>query len=245
MKKDPDERFWLFLVPSWVLSGFFFLIFLKNSGWLPKTPDTINDLAYLIVSFVFLVLPFISSMKLGKLLEFERKLKETREDMDYFKNDMRQMVATISAASSTSKVVINYGDISAEKLKELESKAEPKALGKVQELEPEDKPKTAIELKILYTLWNRQVLKFPELNKFFTFKLNSVSPEFLEFREAGNRLMSEGLIRKTKTDQFFLTKKGLRYCAEHYTEFPDDMWFKYIPLDQANLKKVLKKFRDN
>ncbi len=242
MKKDPNERFWLFLVPSWFLSGFFFLIFLKNSGWLPKAPDTINDLAYLIVSFVFLVLPFISRMKLGKLLEFERKLKETREDMDYFKNDMRQMFAASLSASATAKSVINVisGNVPEKQVPKLEPSEE-----QVQELEQEDKPKTAVELKILYTLWNRQVLKFPELNKFFTFKLNSVSPEFPEFREAGNRLMSEGLIRKTKIDQFFLTKKGLRYCAEHYTEFPDDMWFKYIPLDQANLKKVLKKLRDN
>ena len=53
--------------------------------------------------------------------------------------------------------------------------------------------------------------------------------------------MSEGLIRKTKIDQFLLTKKGLLYCAEHYTEFPDDMWFHYIPLDQAKIEKVLKK----
>lgn len=235
MKEEPDERFWLFLIPSWILSVFFFLIFLKNSGWLPKTPETVNDIAYLIVSFVFLVIPFVSRMKIGKLLEFERELKKTREDMDNFKNDMRQMFTASLAASSTAHSVVNvlYGKVTKDQLQELEPSEQ-----QVQELQLEDKPKTAVELKILSTLWNRQVNKFPELNKFFTF---TVSPESPEFRKAGNSLMSQGLIRKTSKDQFVLTQKGLRYCAEHYTEFPDDMWFTYIPLHPDKLEKVLKK----
>lgn len=198
MRNEPDKRSYLLLIPSWIISGFFLFIFLKNSGWLPNTPVTIYDLAYLIVFLVFFVLPFISSLELGKLVGI--KFRPTQ--------------------ASEGKV---------QEKPELEEKLKAK------------KPRTAIELKILNTLWNRQVLKFPELDTFFTFRLNVASPEFLEFREAGNRLMGEGLISETDTGYFFLTRKGLDYCAEHYEEwFPKDMWFKYKPLDQTNLEKLLK-----
>lgn len=198
MKNEPNKISYLLLIPSWILSIFFFVIFLKNSGWLPNTPKTIYDLAYLVVSLVFFLLPFITNLELGKG-GLKLGLTQTSE-------------GTAPKAES-------------------EDKPETK------------KPKTAIELKILNTLWNRQVLKFPELNIFFTFRLNASASEFLEFREAGNRLMGEGLISETDTGQFLLTNQGLRYCAENYKEFPADMWFKYKPLDQTNLKKVLDNLR--
>jgi hypothetical protein len=235
MEKNPDERFWLFLVPSWILSVFFFLIFLENSGWLPKTPGTINDLAYLIVSFVFLVIPFVSRMKIGKLLEFERELKKTREDMYNFKTDMRQMVAVISSASATVSNVTNV-DVSTEQASESEEKLQI-------ERGLKERPKTAMELKILNTLWKRQVLKHPELNGYWTFRLNAVAPEFLKFREAGNRLIGEGLISETDIGQFVFTIKGLRYCAKHYKEFPPDIWVRDIPIPHGNLEKLLENIR--
>lgn len=198
-----------------------------NSGWIPKTPVTIYELVYLIASFIFFVLPFVSRIKLGMLLEIDRKLNETKEDMNQFKNDMRQMISVISSASATANTSISIQEGMTE--------------SKEQKLVSQKKEKTAIELKILNTLWNRQVLKFPDLNTFFSFRLNVPTQEFLEFREAGNRLMGEGLISETEIGHFILTDKGLRYCANHYKEFPADMWFKYIPLDQTNLEKVLKK----
>jgi len=107
--------------------------------------------------------------------------------------------------------------------------------------EPTMTPKTAMQYKILNTLWVKQVGKFSDLHVIFTFRLNQTAPEFLEFREAGNRLMGEGLISETDTGQFGLTWKGLRYCAEHYKEFPADMWFDYERSYQDNLSEVLQK----
>jgi len=105
----------------------------------------------------------------------------------------------------------------------------------LEEKEGKGKPKTAMEYKILNTLWRRQVRKFPDLNKYFMFKIERPSPEFVI---AGNHLTSEGLIRN-RNDYFVLTKKGLKYCDEHYPEFPDDMWFGYKPFEH-NLEKVQK-----
>ena len=236
-KKKFDKGFLLFLIPSWGLSTIFWVIFFMNSGWPPKTPAAINDLAYLIIASVFFVLPFISRIRLGKLLQFERNLKETRESMDNFKNDTRQMFAVLSSASATVHNVINA---STPKVQERESEEKPKT-----ERESKERPKTAMELKILNTLWNRQVLKFPELNGSWTFRLNQVAPEFLEFREAGSRLLGEGLISETDIGQFQLTVKGLRYCAKHHKDFPTDMWVKHVPIPKDNLEKLLKNLERN
>lgn len=233
--KEPSNRFWLFLIPSWILFVFFFLLFLINSGWPPKTPSNKYDLAYLAVSLIFFVLPFVSRMKLGNLLvEFERKLEETRKDLNDFKNQTLQMISSISMNSNTNQNVnIQTKIISKEEVQEPEQKQEPEKEGKTKVTDDD-------EQKILNTLWSRQVLRFPELNKFWGFKLGRSSPEFLTFREASDCLMAEGLIRETDKGYFFLTKKGLQYCAEHYTEFPDDMWFGYRSFEH-NLEKVHKK----
>ncbi len=119
--------------------------------------------------------------------------------------------------------------------------------GKTPTPEPQEPtmiPKTAMQYKILNTLWNKQVGKFPDLNVFFTFRINQPAPEFLEFRDAGNRLVGEGLINETDTGQFGLSWKGLRYCAEHYKEFPADMWGEHEPQYHGNLDKVLKQLEE-
>lgn len=226
----------LFLILSWIFSGFFLFLFFKNSEeGLSSTPATIYDLTYLIVFFVFFVLPFISRIKLGQLIELERKLKETREDIAYFKNDTRQMVAALSSASAT--VNISHSGTSEEQ--EIKPEEKPKIVD-----ESKERPKTAMELKILNTLWRRQALRFPGLLGYWTFRLNAVAPEFLDFREAGSRLIGEGLISETDSGQFLITTKGLRYCAENFNNFPPDMWYEDVPIPEGNFEKLLNKVKE-
>ncbi len=219
----------MLLVPSWVLSLFFFVTFLRNSGWLPKNPTAAVDMTYLIVASIFFLSPFVSRLKIGKLVEFERRLEETRADVQSFKQDTRQMLAIFSQHSASANVTI--GNLS-------------EGQKKKDEIKSENKPRTAMEFKILNTLWNRQVLKFPDLNTRFTFRINQPAPEFIPFLEAGISLMREGLITETDFGQFMLTNEGFRYCAEHYKEFPSDMWFDYFPLEEDNLKKALQRVED-
>ena len=47
---------------------------------------------------------------------------------------------------------------------------------------------------------------------------------------------------ETDMGQFRLTRGGMRYCAEHYREFPGEMWFEYIPPPEENIRKVVEKF---
>jgi hypothetical protein len=205
MEKEPSTIFKVFRAVCWVMSGFFFIVFLINLGWIPKTPVTIYDLSYLIASFVYFVLPIVSRLKLGNLVDIETKPLENKISKD-----------------------------------EVEKRGLPEELPTAIA----ERPNTAMEYKILNTLWNKQVGKFPDLDVFFTFRLNTSATEFLEFREAGNRLMGKGLISETDIGQFHLTSAGLQYCSKNYKTFPADMWFKYESLYQDNLGKVLKKLNE-
>lgn len=203
MEKDrnkPNRIYLAFQIISWILAAFFLFIFLKNSGWLPSTPTTIYDLAYLMASFIFFVLPFISHLKLGQI-EFS----------------MLKLVEGVS-----------------------EGKPKPAT---------ESKPrlKTVMELKILNTLWKRQMLRFPELNKTWMFKLTGGgTPEADEFKEASNRLIWDGLISETGTDHFLrITTNGLRYCAKNHETFPTDMCVKDVEIPDENRIKFFDKLKQD
>ena len=73
-----------------------------------------------------------------------------------------------------------------------------------------------------------------------TLKIMPNSPEFVEFRVAGAKLIGEELIGETPNDgNYHLTQKGYDYCKEHYKEFGSDQWWPEETLDQEKLKKVL------
>ena len=228
MKNNSGDRFWLFLIPCWLFCVFFFLVFLKNSGWFPKTPTTIYDLTYLIASLVFLILPFISRLSLGKLFDIERELGKTKEDMNNFKNETRQILSLVSNVSAKASNITNFY------LEQDEKK------GKLESSKAKADKRTPTEYKILNTLWIKQVAKYPDMDGFWSFRLSEESPEFSEFREAALHLMFEGLIYKRENNQVALTLEGFTYCAKHYTEFPLAKWFKEEPQYQDNLEKALK-----
>lgn len=127
------------------------------------------------------------------------------------------------------------------RLEEGVSEEKPKTVSK-----KEGFPKPAIELKILNTLWKRQMFKYPELDGSWVFKINEGAPDFLEFRDASNRLIGEGLISETETDHFLrITTEGLRYCAENYEKFPPDMWFEDVTIPEDNRKRFFKKLKQD
>lgn len=226
------EHFILLLISSWLISIFFFIVFLANAGWPPAIPGWKYDLTYLVVSLGLFLIPFAARIRIGKLFEFERKLDEAKKDYESFKQDTRQMLAAYSnataiATGNTVNVINNA------------TEGPPVAVSK--DGTPDQKPRMpAIALKILNTLWNKQVNTFPDLNNRFTFRINAASPDFLQFREAGNLLMGMELITETDTGQFMLTNKGLKYCLEHYQAFPADMWFGQTKLELEKLTEAKK-----
>lgn len=97
-----------------------------------------------------------------------------------------------------------------------------------------------MEYKILNTLWTKQINKFPDFKTVFTFIIYANSSEYLEFREAGSRLVAKRLISETPEGQYFLTPEGIGYCKKHYLEFKDrDQWWPEETLSREQLDKAL------
>jgi hypothetical protein len=96
-----------------------------------------------------------------------------------------------------------------------------------------------MEYKILNTLWTKQINKWPDLSTFFTFKLFDNTSEYRAFREAGGKLIGEGLINETAEGQYLLTYEGWKYCKLKYKEFPQDQWWPDEKINQDNLAKVV------
>lgn len=107
-------------------------------------------------------------------------------------------------------------------------------------IESTPRRRTAMEYKILNTLWTKQVNKWPDVSLLFSFKLGPGSPEFPGFREAGGKLIGEGLISETPDGQYFLTPSGFEFCKKNYKEFPDDQWWPEETINKENLAKVVK-----
>jgi hypothetical protein len=115
------------------------------------------------------------------------------------------------------------------------------AAGQISPQEEEKPPKrNSMEYKILNTLWTKQVNKFPTFSPLFTFVIGSNSPEYLQFREAGSKLIGEGLVGETETGHYHLTRKGWDWCKKHYGEFPSDQWWPEEPIIKEKLEEVLR-----
>lgn len=115
------------------------------------------------------------------------------------------------------------------------------AAGQIPPQKEEKPPKrNSMEYKILNTLWTKQVNKFPTFSPLFTFVIASNSPEYLQFREAGSKLIGEGLVSETDTGHYHLTYKGWDWCKKQYSEFPSDQWWPEEPIIKEKLEEVLK-----
>lgn len=112
-----------------------------------------------------------------------------------------------------------------------------------QEPPPAERPlqRTAMEYKILKTCWTKQVNRYPKYEGVWTFRVHASAPEFLEFREAANKLIGEGLISESDQGQLYLTRQGFEYCKENYACFPGDEYWPEEKLNQDKLKLALEK----
>jgi hypothetical protein len=107
-----------------------------------------------------------------------------------------------------------------------------------EKIEPVSDAPGPMEFKILNTLWTKQVNKFPDYSKLFTFRIASQSYEYPEFREAGGKLIGKKLVNETDEGQYFLTTEGFDFCKKNYQTFPSEQWWPEETLNIENLKKV-------
>ncbi len=112
-------------------------------------------------------------------------------------------------------------------------------------------PFSAMEYKILNTLWTKQINKFPDFGQLFTFRIGSTDPGYGEYQVAREKLLQNGLIRQVDIEglgtQCCLTNRGMKYCHDNYHTFPSDQWWPEEIMNETNLQKVKesKRFGEN
>jgi hypothetical protein len=218
---------WVFRILSWLIAVIAAVAYLVQKGATVTPPQTWLDGTFLWVFFLFLVLPFFQVVRLGKILELERGLKKTSQEVNDLRLNMSVLAANLSATASSRTTVNIVGQGIEPHPEQLSSPS-----GVVM-------ARTAAELKVLNTLWIFQVDKFPDLMPRFTFRVDPQSAEYPSYQLATNKLLFEGLIAMNEALQVFLTDVGLVYCADNYPSFPMDAWFPPTPLDPQKIALAL------
>ncbi len=212
-------------LPNWFKILWWILLIIIISVFLAKRypnfiagTSTTADIFILLIWVALLLLPLFEELSFFGIT-FKKEVEKLKSDITYQINSLRADIKNIV------NVQLNL----------------PVA-GQIVPTKDEESPKRSLlEYKILNTLWTNQVNKFPAFDILFTFVIFQGSHEYLQFREAGSKLVGEKLIAETDTGQYYLTHKGWDWCKEHYHEFPPDQWWPEVTINEDNLKMVLAK----
>ena len=97
----PTMPAWALPALSWLVSFYFLLGFVVNVGFPPDRALFSGDALYVFLWLFFLFLPFFSKIKIGKIIELEREVAQTKEDLNAFKSEMRTTVSVLSTNVNT------------------------------------------------------------------------------------------------------------------------------------------------
>ncbi len=251
---NDDERsskvnYWLVLISCWLMSTLAMCAYFWHIRWKLSPPVGVYEGTFLWIGLVLFLVPFFSTIRIGKVLELERGISQTRDEVKALKEDVKQQVlllnSNISAATSNSTIINKINTISEGQTtgqKSLDSEQLPGMRDGIStHLEsPMVSHYNAMALKILNTLWVKQVNKFPDLKYRFSFTVNNLAnADVLSYLYAETKLQKDRLIGITPEGQFYLTDIGLRYCMNNYQHFPNDSWYPE-PLDNTKLQEAKK-----
>jgi hypothetical protein len=111
---------WALAALSWLVSLYFLVGFAINVGFPPGRSLTSADLAYGFLWLLFLFLPFFNKVKIGRFLELERELKNTKEELKDFKTEIRNNISVLSTNINTIGSFSNQVTVNLPGLAELE-----------------------------------------------------------------------------------------------------------------------------
>ena len=125
-----NYKSFLFSIFSCLVAVYFIWAFHQHVEFPPTKDLTITSVAYLILFVFFIILPFSRRLKIGRILEFETKVKEMRQEVREVREETRQLISTVSTVansmSSTISQTIQFGipekeeaEIAEEKLSEV------------------------------------------------------------------------------------------------------------------------------
>ena len=85
---------------SRLIAVYFIWVFHRHVGFPPTGQLTFTSTIYLALFIFFLVLPFAQRIKLGKLIEFEAKVEQVREDIKEVRTETRELISTMSIVAN-------------------------------------------------------------------------------------------------------------------------------------------------
>lgn len=92
---------WALPALSWLVSFYFLAGFSTNVGFPPERDLFAGDALFVALWLFFLFLPFFSKVKIGNLLELERKVEQAKEELREFKAEVRNNLAVLSTNVNT------------------------------------------------------------------------------------------------------------------------------------------------
>ncbi len=193
-KEQKVQSPWLLRAVLWPPAVGSFVLYWLHKGTVVVPPTSVLDGTFLWMSVGFFLLPFVRSVKIGKLLELEREVERAKETVREVRDDVRQvttMVVTGLSATSTARatVVVQQGAWDPTKAPPTPPPmggavppvtAPPVAGAKTASglpSQPAAAPRSAAELKLLNTLWHFQVERYPNLNSRWTFRVDGPPAE--------------------------------------------------------------------
>jgi len=118
-RDKPVLPIWLLPALSWVVAIYFIIDFVCYAGFLPDNAKLVGHASSLFLSLFFLLLPFFSKVKIGKVLEIEREVDRTKREMQDFKTEMRNNLAVISTSVNTISNISNQITVNIPNVNEL------------------------------------------------------------------------------------------------------------------------------
>ncbi len=114
--KKQEMPAWALPALSWLVSLYFLLGFVSNVGFPPDRSLFTGDALFVFLWLLFLFLPFFSKIKIGNVLELERELQRTKDELRDFKAEIRNSVSVLSTnvntiGSMTNQITVNIPGI--------------------------------------------------------------------------------------------------------------------------------------
>jgi hypothetical protein len=101
VSENKELPVWSLAIFSWLLACFFLFIFSGTVGFPPTKPMTPSTYTYLFLGLMLLFLPFFNKVKLGKFVELEREVNQTKKEVSDFKSEVRNTLSVISTNINT------------------------------------------------------------------------------------------------------------------------------------------------
>jgi len=118
MDKLKDKK-WLYNLALIIVGAYFLIVFHINEGFPPCPPINNDNWVFLFLGIVFILLPIAKRIKFGQFLEIDKEIKNVRESVSDFKDEIRSTVSVLSSTVNTISMATNQVTVNIPSAREL------------------------------------------------------------------------------------------------------------------------------